>query len=51
LLTSQPTATGYQVRFVEYKAQGNATMGGNDAADHAIHADMAASMDWCVIPA
>ncbi|TNY20807.1 putative phosphoketolase [Rhodotorula diobovata] len=37
---------GYQVRFVEYKAQGNATMGGNDAADHAIHADMAASMDW-----
>ncbi|GAA5931577.1 hypothetical protein JCM3775_006892 [Rhodotorula graminis] len=37
---------GYQVRFVEYKAQGNATTGGNDAADHALHADMAASMDW-----
>ncbi|GJN91069.1 hypothetical protein Rhopal_004084-T1 [Rhodotorula paludigena] len=37
---------GYQVRFVEYEAQGTAHMGGNDAADHAIHENMAASMDW-----
>lgn len=41
---------GYQVRFVEYEAQGTAHMGGNDAADHAIHENMAASMDWCVDP-
>ncbi|GAA5902138.1 hypothetical protein JCM5296_006613 [Sporobolomyces johnsonii] len=37
---------GYQVRFVEYEPQGEAQMGGNDKADHALHANMAASMDW-----
>ncbi|KAK4334960.1 hypothetical protein RTBOTA2_003703 [Rhodotorula toruloides] len=37
---------GYQVRFVEYKAQGEAHMGGNDPADRVLHEDMAASLDW-----
>ncbi|GAA5991913.1 hypothetical protein JCM11641_003020 [Rhodosporidiobolus odoratus] len=37
---------GYQVRFVEYEAQGEAHMGGNDPADKALHANMAASLDW-----
>lgn len=40
------TGYGYKVRFVEYKAQGEATMGGNDAADRAMHEDMAVSFDW-----
>ncbi|BGP40709.1 hypothetical protein JCM10449v2_004671 [Rhodotorula kratochvilovae] len=40
------TGYGYQVRFVEYAAEGNAHMGGGDKADYAIHEDMAASMDW-----
>ncbi|GAA6008849.1 hypothetical protein JCM10207_001746 [Rhodosporidiobolus poonsookiae] len=37
---------GYQVRFVEYEAQGTAHMGGNDPADKAIHENFAASLDW-----
>ncbi|BGP16790.1 hypothetical protein JCM10213_002184 [Rhodosporidiobolus nylandii] len=37
---------GYQVRFVEYESQGEAQMGGNDAADKALHENMAASLDW-----
>ncbi|BGP25236.1 hypothetical protein JCM10295v2_004158 [Rhodotorula toruloides] len=37
---------GYQVRFVEYKAQGEVHMGGNDPADRVLHEDMAASLDW-----
>ncbi|KAK4054699.1 hypothetical protein OIO90_003511 [Microbotryomycetes sp. JL221] len=37
---------GYQVRFVEYKSQGEAKMGGNDPADRAIHEDMVTSIDW-----
>lgn len=40
------TGYGYQVRFVEYKAQGETHMGGGDPADRACHEDMAASMDW-----
>lgn len=40
------TGYGYQVRFVEYKEQGQAHMGGGDPADRALHEDMAASMDW-----
>lgn len=37
---------GYQVRFVKYKSQGEAHMGGNDPADRAIHEDMAVTFDW-----
>lgn len=41
--------TGYQVRFVEYVPEGPVNMGGNDPADKAIHLNMAASFDWCVL--
>lgn len=44
----QNSSAGYQVRFVDYVAEGTPAMGGNDPADRAIHLNLAASMDWCV---